>query len=81
MQRTTFPDPAVQAALAGYVLLRADVTQNSPEDEALLKRFNAQGPPVIAFFDPKGRELKKCQLNGFTDAAEFARHVAACRKG
>jgi thiol:disulfide interchange protein DsbD len=80
MERSTFADAQVEAALASFVLLRADVTKNTAEDEALLKRFNAQGPPVIAFFDVQGREIKKCRLNGFTQAGEFRRHLAACRK-
>jgi len=80
MERTTFTDPAVRAVLAQFVLLRVDVTRNSMEDQALLQRFGAQGPPLMAFFDAQGHELKKCQLNGFTAAVEFKQHVDACRK-
>src|SRR6202035_4672799 len=39
MERYTFTDPAVQAALSAAVLLRANVTQNDADDQALLKRF------------------------------------------
>ena len=42
--------PAVQAALAGAVLLQADVTANDDADKALLARFEIFGPPTIAFF-------------------------------
>src|SRR5690606_29948447 len=50
MERYTFPDPGVQAALAGAVLLKADVTKNDADDQALLERFEIFGPPTIAFF-------------------------------
>lgn len=56
MERNVFSDPAVRAKLAGAVLLQADVTTNSAEDVALLKRFNLFGPPGIVIFDKKGGE-------------------------
>src|SRR5690606_23831152 len=39
MEKYTFSDPDVQAALAGYVLLKADVTANDAVDQALMKRY------------------------------------------
>ncbi|MGA9395514.1 MAG: protein-disulfide reductase DsbD, partial [Azonexus sp.] len=39
MERFTFSDPAVQAKLAGFTLLKADVTANNDDDKALLARF------------------------------------------
>ena len=39
MERKTFADPAIKAALAGWTLLRADVTSNSADDKALLACF------------------------------------------
>src|SRR5438477_520582 len=56
MERYTFTDPAVQAALRSTVLLRADVTRNDADDEALLRRFGIFGPPTIAFYGADGRE-------------------------
>ena len=76
MQKRTFADPAVQAALSQFVLLRVDVTKDTVNDEVLLKRFKAQGPPVIAFFDAKGHELKSCQLNSFMEATKFYRFIS-----
>jgi len=45
MERFTFSDPKVKARLGKMVLLRVDVTANTPEDKALLKRFRLFGPP------------------------------------
>ena len=36
MERYTFADPAVRAKMAGFTLLKADVTANTPDDKALL---------------------------------------------
>ncbi|WP_049127070.1 protein-disulfide reductase DsbD, partial [Burkholderia cenocepacia] len=49
MEHLTFTDARVQARLARLHLVRADVTANNPDDQALLKRFNLFGPPGIIF--------------------------------
>ncbi|HSG21430.1 MAG TPA: protein-disulfide reductase DsbD [Azonexus sp.] len=71
MERFTFADPAVQAKLAGFKLLKADVTANTPDDKALLARFGLFGPPGILFFDKSGQEIKTVRVVGFQDAATF----------
>jgi thiol:disulfide interchange protein DsbD len=71
MERFTFADPAVQAKLAGFKLLKADVTANSADDKALLARFGLFGPPGILFFDKSGKEIKTVRVVGFQDAATF----------
>lgn len=77
MEKFTFPDPGVQAALANAVLLKADVTKNDAQDQALLKRFEIFGPPTIAFFGADGIERKNFRLVGFTPAETFREHVRA----
>ena len=47
----------MQARLKDVVLLQADVTANSDDDKALLKKFGLFGPPGIIFFDPSGKEV------------------------
>ena len=51
MEAFTFTDARVKAKMGEMLLLRADVTANSPEDKALLKRYSLFGPPGIIFFD------------------------------
>lgn len=67
----TFSDSRVQKALRNAVLLQADVTGNTEEDSALLKRFGLYGPPGIIFFDTSGREIKELAVVGFQDADKF----------
>jgi len=70
MERFTFSDAAVQARLRDVVLLKADVTANSADDKALLKRFNLFGPPGIIFFDAKGQE-QSFRVIGFEPKDKF----------
>ncbi len=69
MERTAFADPRVKAKLAGTVLLQADVTENSPEDAELLRKFKLFGPPGIIFFDRNGNDT--LHLVGGQDSDAF----------
>jgi len=73
MERFTFSDPQVKARLSRMVLLRADVTANTPEDKALLKRFRLFGPPGIVFFDANGREIEGLRVIGYQAPDKFIR--------
>ncbi|MDF1528252.1 MAG: protein-disulfide reductase DsbD [Sedimenticola sp.] len=76
MERYTFSDPKVIAALAGAVLLQADVTANDDQDIALLQgHFGLPGPPSIMFYGSDGKERKNYRVVGFKGADEFANHV------
>ncbi len=75
MEKYTFPNSNVIAALRPFVLLRADVTANTDDDKALLKYFDSYGPPTIAFFDAHGRRQAPYKLVGYVPPAQFAQHV------
>ena len=77
MERYTFTDPAVQAALSAAVLLRANVTQNDADDQALLKRFGIFGPPTIAFYGADGQERTQYRVVGYMKAPAFASRTRA----
>ncbi|HEY1899552.1 MAG TPA: protein-disulfide reductase DsbD [Steroidobacteraceae bacterium] len=72
MEKYTFTDPKVQASLKDVVLLRANVTANDADDQALLKRFGIYGPPTIAFYGTNGQERAPYRVVGFMKAPEFA---------
>lgn len=76
MEKYTFRDSGVQAALAPYVLLQADVTANNDNDRALLARFGIFGPPTTAFFGLDGVERREFRLVGFVAAEPFRQHIA-----
>ncbi|SIT36756.1 Thiol:disulfide interchange protein DsbD [Paraburkholderia ribeironis] len=71
MEKLTFSDPRVQAKLKQMSLLRADVTANNTDDQALLKRFGLFGPPGIIFFDGEGKEVLR--VVGYESADKFLR--------
>ncbi|MDR7009023.1 protein-disulfide reductase DsbD [Paraburkholderia strydomiana] len=71
MEKFTFSDPRVQAKLKEMNLLRADVTANNTDDQALLKRFGLFGPPGIIFFDRGGKEVLR--VVGYESADKFLR--------
>ena len=76
MERYTFADPAVRAKMAGFTLLKADVTANTPDDKALLARFGLYGPPGIIFFAPGGKEIAGLRVVGFQEATDFIKQLA-----
>jgi thiol:disulfide interchange protein DsbD len=73
MEKFTFSDPRVNARLKQLKLLRADVTANNTDDQALLKRFKLFGPPGIIFFDRSGNEVLR--VVGYESADTFLRSL------
>jgi thiol:disulfide interchange protein DsbD len=71
LERFTFGDAKVQARLSDVVLLQADVTANSEDDKALLKKFGLFGPPGIVFFDKNGKELSNSRVIGYVPPEKF----------
>ena len=76
MERFTFVDPAVQAKMAGALLLKADVTANNAQDRELLKRFQLFGPPGTIFFDAQGREIADTRVIGYQNSRRFLQTLA-----
>ncbi len=75
MEKYTFTDATVKTALERTVLLRADVTDNDADDQALLKHLGVIGPPTIAFYGVNGEERPNYRVVGFMKANEFASHA------
>lgn len=72
LESLTFSDPKVQQQLQNTILLQVDVTANTDEDKALLKRFGLYGPPGIAFFNGHGQEMTTLKTVGFQNADRFS---------
>jgi thiol:disulfide interchange protein DsbD len=70
-EKFTFAHEEVRRKMGDFVLLKADVTANTAQDKALLKRFSLFGPPGIVFFDRNGRELNSPRVIGYQSASEF----------
>jgi thiol:disulfide interchange protein DsbD len=74
-EKYTFTSPEVQNELKDTVLLQADVTQNNPQQVALLKRLQVLGLPTILFFGAEGKELPQSRVTGFMNATQFVGHL------
>jgi thiol:disulfide interchange protein DsbD len=72
MERNTFSEAAVQNRLTTATLLQLDMTNNTTDDKALLKRFGLYGPPAILFFDKQGKESSDFRVVGYQDAEQFS---------
>jgi thioredoxin:protein disulfide reductase len=77
----TFSNPAVQKRLGAVRLLQADVTANSADDKALMKRFNLFGPPGIVFFNGSGDGAAAAKVThkvvGYQNAEDFLTSLEA----
>lgn len=71
MERFTFSDPQVAAAMARFDLLQVDVTANNADDRALMKAYSLFGPPAILLFDPATPSSAPSRVIGFTPAPAF----------
>jgi thioredoxin:protein disulfide reductase len=76
MEQFTFSDPQVRSRMERMLLLQVDVTRNTEDDKAILKRFRLFGPPGIIFFDPRGRELTQ-RVVGYQPPERFLRVLEA----
>jgi thiol:disulfide interchange protein DsbD len=71
MEVNTFANPEVSKELKQFVLLQADVTTISPENQALLKRFGLYGPPGILIFNLNTEEQKDQRVIGYMAPQRF----------
>lgn len=79
MDRQVFNTPNVKQQLNHYVLLRADLSANTTEEEAMLHYFNVMAPPTVLFFDNQGREINSRRIVGEINAKEFLARLNATR--
>ncbi|WGE83469.1 protein-disulfide reductase DsbD [Actinobacillus equuli] len=70
-EKYTFTDNAVQQKLSEMVVLQVDMTNNSAQNDELMKQFNVLGLPTILFFDEHGKELTQSRVTGFLEANQF----------
>ena len=80
MEKDTFTDARIRSRLDTMLLLQVDVSANSLDDKALLKRFGLFGPPGIIFFDATGKELNHARVVGYQPADQFLISLAAAQQ-
>lgn len=76
MERNVFSDAQVTQALEPYTLLQLDMTDNTPEQQAMLEELGLFGPPAILFYDSDGEELDSARVLGEMDRDQFLGHLS-----
>lgn len=64
IERNVLPDPAVRERLAGFNLIRADVTDNGTGQQQMMQSLRVVGPPTMILVDADGREVSGSRLVG-----------------
>jgi thioredoxin:protein disulfide reductase len=75
IEREVLSNAEVVRALAGYQLIRFDITASTAEQRALLDQYQLFGPPALLFFAAHGDEHRDLRVVGEIDAADFAARV------
>ncbi len=80
LDKITFPHPKVQEQLKDFTFIKIDLTANSDDDKALLKKYGLYGTPNIIFFGKDNAFLPQESLTGFIPPEDFARHLEGINK-
>ncbi|WP_417704522.1 protein-disulfide reductase DsbD [Pseudomonas sp.] len=72
IEREVFGNAEVGSKLAGWHLIRFDITESNAAQRALLDRYKLFGPPAIQLFAGNGDEWLDLRVVGEVDAATFA---------
>lgn len=76
MEKKTFADSRIQAALHQREVIRIDITANTDATRQLLTRFGLFAPPALVFVDHNGTQ-QGSPLIGFIDADGLLAHLAS----
>ena len=71
LEHITFPNPTVIEEMKRFKFIQIDITKNTPQEQALLKKYQLFGAPNILFFDSKGKAIADKFLTGFIEPDRF----------
>jgi len=80
LEHITFPDPKVKEQLKNFTFIQIDLTANSDDDKALLKKYELFGTPNIIFFGKDNTYFPEKSLTGFIPPEDFAKHLESVVK-
>jgi thiol:disulfide interchange protein DsbD len=75
-EHITFADAGVKSLMAGFTLLKVDVTQATDQDQLLLDHFQVLGLPTLLLFGKNGSELTQSRITGFMGPKDFSAHLS-----
>lgn len=71
LEEITFKDEEVLNKLAGFTVLKADVTANNDDDKALQEKYGIVGPPGLIFWDTNNKEITASKIVGYKNPKDF----------
>ena len=75
LEEVTFVDARIKDKMDEFVLIQADITQNSDENKALSKKYGVFGPPALLFFKASGELQSTKTIIGFIAPDAFLTHL------
>jgi thioredoxin:protein disulfide reductase len=75
----TFVNPKVKEAFKNYTFIQVDLTDNTEQDQEMLKHFDIFGTPNILFFDKNGQLLKDKTITGFISPDDLMQHLKSTK--
>lgn len=76
LEEETLNHPRVLAALSGYTLIQADITEINGDSQKIMERYNIFGLPCLVFFTPNGGEIEGTRILGEMGPEKFITHLA-----
>lgn len=80
MENQVFPLPEIRNKLNKFYLIKADVTENSDKNQALLSHYGLFGPPSILLFDKFGNERTELRIVGEINKKGFENRLTQALK-
>ena len=75
LEKNTFSNQSLQDKISRIQVLKVDLSDNSIEDQLLIKKYSIFGPPTIIFFDSNGSEIKNRRKIGVVSAASLIEEI------
>lgn len=72
----TFATDEVGEELERFVSIKIDLTDETPENQKIMKLFDIRGLPHLTFFDSSGKRLDEKRQLEFISKDEFLEHVS-----
>ena len=75
LEHQTFVNKDVRDAMKRFKFIQIDITDNTKDEQEILKHYGLFGAPNILIFDSKGKPLPDKFLTGFIKPQDFVKHI------
>ncbi len=79
LEAVTFPNKDVVKELKRFKFITIDLTDNTDDDKAILKKYGLFGTPNIIFFDKNNKYMADKSITGFIGAEPFIKHLKSIK--